>query len=85
MKAVDPPDKVQGMLIDYVEHARSLRDIKSIDDNETEKWAGQIINAIDHLHENGLVWDDAKEGNILIDDQRNAMLIDFGGMQHKTG
>jgi tRNA A-37 threonylcarbamoyl transferase component Bud32 len=79
VKAVDPPDKVEGMLINYVEHAGSLRDIKSIDVNETEKWAGQIRDAINYLHENGLVWGDAKAGNVLIDDQRNAVLIDFGG------
>lgn len=79
VNAADPPDKVEGMLIDYVEHARSLKEIKPMDGNETEKWEGQIRDAINYLHKNGLTWGDAKAGNVLIDNQHNAKLIDFGG------
>src|SRR5437667_7981059 len=79
---VEPADqkgKVQGMLIDYIENARSLRDIEFISADECDKWAAQIRDAIEYLHANKLVWGDAKPANILISADGNAVLIDFGG------
>lgn len=79
VKTDDQEDKIEGMLMDYVECAQSLRDIKSIDVRESEQWAAQIRDAIDYLHAKGLVWGDAKAANVLIDGKGNAALIDFGG------
>lgn len=44
-----------------------------------EKWATQIRETVDYLHEIGVIWGDGKASNIIIDDQDNAWLIDFGG------
>ena len=71
--------KVQGMLIDYVENARSLRDIELISADECDKWADQMRDAIEYLHAKELVWGDAKPENVLISGDGNAVLIDFGG------
>jgi len=71
--------KVEGMLIEYIENALSLRDIEFISANECDKWADQIRDAIEYLHDKELVWGDAKPANVLINADGNAVLIDFGG------
>jgi serine/threonine protein kinase len=38
----------------------------------------QILDAVSHLHQIGLVHRDIKDENILIDDQFNVKVIDFG-------
>ena len=39
----------------------------------------QLINAIDYLHQNGHYHMDLKPQNILLDDEWNIKIIDFGG------
>lgn len=53
--------------------------VETISKATREKWAGQIRETVDRLHEFGVVWGDGKAGNVFIDDQDNAWLIDFGG------
>lgn len=79
VEAENQEDKVEGILIDYIENARSLRNITSISAEEFARWTGQIMDAIDYLHQKGLIWDDAKAANILIGEDGNTMLIDFDG------
>ncbi|GKZ31959.1 hypothetical protein AbraIFM66950_000958 [Aspergillus brasiliensis] len=43
------------------------------------KWLDQITRSIERLHNCGVVWGDVKPGNVLIDLQDDAYLIDFGG------
>ncbi|KAI1182283.1 hypothetical protein F5B17DRAFT_421070 [Nemania serpens] len=44
-----------------------------------KKWAGQIKHTISQLHDLGIVWGDVKTDNVLIDDNDDAFVIDFGG------
>jgi serine/threonine protein kinase len=44
-----------------------------------EKWAAQIRETVDQLHEMGLVWGDGKPSNVIIDSNDNAWLIDLAG------
>ncbi|KAH9883960.1 hypothetical protein F4778DRAFT_764679 [Xylariomycetidae sp. FL2044] len=44
-----------------------------------QKWVLQIYETVDQLHEIGVVWGDGKPSNIIIDEEDNAWLIDFGG------
>ncbi|KAH6635116.1 hypothetical protein B0J18DRAFT_417941 [Chaetomium sp. MPI-SDFR-AT-0129] len=44
-----------------------------------ERWVSQIKEAVQQLHEGGVVWGDAKADNVLIDKKNGAWLIDFGG------
>ncbi|EEU45614.1 uncharacterized protein NECHADRAFT_80693 [Fusarium vanettenii 77-13-4] len=44
-----------------------------------QKWASQIRESVQLLHKHGLVWGDAKPCNVIIDEQDDAWLIDFGG------
>ena len=72
----DGSDKIEGMLINYVEGARGLRDVNVISLDECEKWSSQVI---EYLHGKELVWGDAKAANVLVGKDGNAILIDFGG------
>ena len=42
-------------------------------------WAKQISNDLKRLHGIGLIWGDAKAGNIILDTESNPWIIDFGG------
>ena len=72
-------DKIDGMLMDYIENARVLGHVDSVSSDEYDKWTGQISGAIKYLHEKELVWGDAKATNILVCEDGNTVLIDFGG------
>src|SRR5688500_7253848 len=43
------------------------------------KWATQIEYTMLELHKIGVVWGDVKPGNVVIDIDDNAWLVDFGG------
>ncbi|KAI0529984.1 hypothetical protein GGR58DRAFT_494970 [Xylaria digitata] len=42
-------------------------------------WASQISKTVHQLHEIGVIWGDGKARNVIIDEEDNAWLIDFGG------
>ena len=44
-----------------------------------QKWVAQIEHSMLALHSIGVVWCDAKPGNVLIGEDDNAWLLDFGG------
>jgi len=44
-----------------------------------KRWAAQIEETVGELHRHGIVWGDAKPGNVIIDEHDDAWLIDFGG------
>ncbi|KAJ3526201.1 hypothetical protein NM208_g11305 [Fusarium decemcellulare] len=46
-----------------------------------QRWAGQIKETLACLHQNGIIWGDAKPDNIIIDTDRDAWIVDFGGGQ----
>ena len=75
---VDKQKKVESMLMEYINNARSLRDVESVSIEECAKWIIELHSAISYLHENELVWGDSKASNILIR-EGSIILIDFGG------
>jgi serine/threonine protein kinase len=73
-----------GILLDYVKPSISnlengLRHEKTISRSMRERWATQIEETLQQLHDINVVWGDAKSANILIDDNHNAWILDFGG------
>lgn len=44
-----------------------------------KRWRAQITQSVMKLHDNKIVWGDAKAENVLIDKEDNAWIIDFGG------
>ncbi|KAF2026911.1 hypothetical protein EK21DRAFT_115283 [Setomelanomma holmii] len=47
-----------------------------------EKWGKQVTSTVRELHANGIVWGDVNPMNVMIDEQMDAWVIDFGGMNN---
>jgi hypothetical protein len=43
------------------------------------KWAAQVKSAVEGLHAAGIIWGDVKAENVLIDADKEAWVVDFGG------
>ncbi|KAI0502853.1 hypothetical protein F5B22DRAFT_631660 [Xylaria bambusicola] len=58
-----------------------LRDIRiaTTPESQRHKWASQIADTVKQLHDIEVVWGDGKPDNVIIDENDNAWLIDFGG------
>lgn len=82
-------------VMDYLEGG-SLSDLISregaLDEATAVRYISQVASALDHLHSKKMMHLDVKPANILIDNEGNAVLIDFGlskqydseGMQTST-
>ncbi|KAJ4125817.1 hypothetical protein NW765_001591 [Fusarium oxysporum] len=70
-----------GMLLSWIDKKSVLSKTKaSASSPELRKrWATQIRNSLDSLHENDIIWGDVKGENVLIDQNDDAWIIDFGG------
>ncbi|TRY98686.1 hypothetical protein DNTS_033434 [Danionella cerebrum] len=55
-----------------------LYEKKRLDEGETFKYISQLVMAVEHLHRSGVVHRDLKIENLLLDDEDNIKLIDFG-------
>ena len=45
---------------------------------QAAEWVATLADALDHVHQNGMIHRDVKPSNILIDGHRHALLTDFG-------
>ena len=75
-------DQVFGLLLTYI-HCESKTLFCAVKP-ETPKhlgqqWATQVHDIVAKLHDAGIIWGDAKPENILIDQNNDAWIIDFGG------
>jgi len=82
---------VVGILLSYIPHKhhslrRLLDGIKGDSIPETEataemkkKWASQITQTLTQLNELGILWCNIKTDNVLVDNNGDAILLDFGG------
>lgn len=50
-----------------------------VDESKRKRWATESKRIVGVLHENGIVWGDAKADNFLVDRQDKLWVIDFGG------
>ncbi|KAF2020987.1 hypothetical protein BU24DRAFT_416667 [Aaosphaeria arxii CBS 175.79] len=74
--------RVVGLLLGYVECGNRTLVCAASDGKGgalREKWAGQVRRSVEELHARGIVWGDAKPENVLVDENDDAWLIDFGG------
>ncbi|XP_077596898.1 hormonally up-regulated neu tumor-associated kinase homolog [Stigmatopora nigra] len=55
-----------------------IYDSKRLDERQTQKYIRQLVLAVEHLHRAGVVHRDLKIENLLLDEQDNIKLIDFG-------
>lgn len=65
-------------LCDIVESKKFRNDPDSF--RRIKKWSLQILSALEHLHTRGLAHLDLKSDNIMIDNEDNAVLVDFSGL-----
>ncbi|KAH9889754.1 hypothetical protein F4778DRAFT_390876 [Xylariomycetidae sp. FL2044] len=74
-------DDVAGMLFPWIEMKGVLTKAMAsqVSPALRRQWAEQITSSLKIIHERGLIWGDAKAGNILIDKDDNAWIVDFGG------
>ena len=82
---------VIGILLAYIPHKHhSLRALLAGFDGGTiapseataslrQKWAMQIRGTVAGLHGLGILWRDIKTDNVLINDDGDAVVLDFGG------
>ncbi|OBT38930.1 hypothetical protein VE00_10562 [Pseudogymnoascus sp. WSF 3629] len=74
--------RLVGLLLTYIENKGTLEDLAPWSDCTNEdrfRWSAQIRESVKCLHAAGVVWGDAKPDNVLVDNEDNACLIDFGG------
>ncbi|KAM3505670.1 hypothetical protein MY10362_002822 [Beauveria mimosiformis] len=78
----DDSDTVFGLLLTHID-CKGQTMTCAIESGAPEsirrQWTAEITQIIYCLHQNGLVWGDAKPDNVLIDGNQNALIIDFGG------
>ncbi|TVY93730.1 Serine/threonine-protein kinase [Lachnellula willkommii] len=55
-----------------------LKKIGSFDEECTRFYGAQILTAIEHMHERGVIHRDLKPENVLLDDQMHIKITDFG-------
>ncbi|KAF7561264.1 hypothetical protein G7046_g2882 [Stylonectria norvegica] len=81
-------EKVIGILEELIPQPKSqelsslamIQDVSAIPKQRREAWASQVRWTVGWLHENGIVWGDAKAANVLIHSQTDeTWIIDFGG------
>jgi hypothetical protein len=88
---VQANEGVIGILLDYIPHKHhSLRALLDGVERGTiapdeataalrQKWATQIRDTLAELHSLGILWLDIKTDNVLIDEDGDAVVVDFGG------
>lgn len=81
----DDSERIVGLLYDDLGDTMPL-DYEEVMSQETplsmrKKWASQIQHTVEMLHKAGVIWGDAKAGNILVDGhgRGDAWVVDFGG------
>lgn len=53
--------------------------MNTISSEERNRWARQIRNTVEIMHQNDLVWGDVKAQNVLVDCCGDAWIVDFDG------
>lgn len=78
--------RVVGMLLTYIETKRrgifgTLHYVAHEEQSRRHfhRWANDLNNTLDGLRKAGCIWGDAKPDNVLVDNEDNVWLVDFGG------
>lgn len=75
-------ETIVGLLLGHIgcESVTLRRALERHTDSQLrQQWIEQLTTTLSELHTAGIVWGDAKADNVLIDGEKNAWIIDFGG------
>lgn len=72
-------DFVEGQTLE-----ERARDSLPLPENEVVRWALQICQALQYLHDHGLIYRDLKPSNIMVNEDGDVKLIDFGLVRFYT-
>ncbi len=76
-----PGEGVPFFAMEYIPNARAITDYareKKLETMERLRLFGQVTTAVHHGHQKGIIHRDLKPGNILVDSDGQAKIIDFG-------
>lgn len=80
---MDDAGFVVGLLLTYIDHgSRTLSTTVDPDHppaSTRQRWISQLDAALTELHKAGVVWGDVKAENVLVDQEDNVWITDFGG------
>ncbi|KAK6829349.1 hypothetical protein PG989_005836 [Apiospora arundinis] len=70
-----------GMLFSWINIKGPLSETRAAQSSIAlrRRWIDQITRSVTTLHQNHIIWGDAKAGNVLVDEDDNAWIVDFGG------
>lgn len=70
-----------GLLLTPIPDATPLTKLmdSEVDASKRHKWAKEARRIVKMLHDNGIVWGDAKADNFMVDKDDKLWIIDFGG------
>ncbi|KAM0331571.1 hypothetical protein ACHAQA_003250 [Verticillium albo-atrum] len=73
--------RLRGLIYDFIESEERLTWAigESTPLGLKEKWASQIKDTVTKMHRLDVIWGDVKADNVLIDKDRNAVIIDLEG------
>ncbi|KAG9782535.1 hypothetical protein ABEF95_013168 [Exophiala dermatitidis] len=74
--------RIIGYLLEYIEHRGTLDHVGAAEKAPLalrRRWYQKIAETLSALHDVGIVWGDAKAGNVLVDHEDSVWVIDFGG------
>ena len=73
-------DHIPHLVVEYIEGENLLEAYAKApaEEGAVLLWAGQILDALRHLHRQGLIHRDINPGNIMVRKDNTAVIIDFG-------
>lgn len=73
--------EAMGFLLSNIEGPKPLTQLlkKSVSKEKRKSWSKKAESYVKLLHDNNIIWGDAKADNFIVDDQDELWIIDFGG------
>jgi tRNA A-37 threonylcarbamoyl transferase component Bud32 len=73
--------EIMGILLTVIEDPTPLTRLldSEVDEGKRRQWAKESERIVKVLHDNDIVWGDAKADNFVVDKSDNLWIIDFGG------